>query len=270
MTMHPLLDLAPGTLLVAVGPGGAGKSTFAATAPVDTVVCLDSLRREIGDDAGDQSVTPAAVARQNALLERHLTDGATVFLDSTNVESRVRTELVKRALRHRRPIVALRFLPGLDTCRSRNRLRPANRQVPGDVLTWQYALAEEATPSALLAEGFTAVYDVHPQSTGATVSDLPAVRFACITDPTTRHVFFCATTTETFDDLVAAYEREEDLTVQPWEFTDPRIIAETRAWVADAQRDSGRPPMVMVGSIEDGQWVNWNLPTVPRPPVPSF
>lgn len=40
----PPLDLAPGTLLVAVGPGASGKSTYAATATaVDVVVCLDSL-----------------------------------------------------------------------------------------------------------------------------------------------------------------------------------------------------------------------------------
>ncbi len=95
-------------------------------------MCLDELRREIsGGDSGDQSVTPAAVARQNALLEQYLSAGATVFLDSTKVEPRVRAELVERARRHRRPIVALRFLPDLDTCRTRNRLRSADRRADG-------------------------------------------------------------------------------------------------------------------------------------------
>ncbi|MFE3169205.1 AAA family ATPase [Streptomyces sp. NPDC059224] len=81
----PALDLAPGTLLVAVGPGASGKSTYAATAAVDVVICLDSLRREIGGAEGDQSVIPAAVERQNALLEQHLSAGATVFLDATSL-----------------------------------------------------------------------------------------------------------------------------------------------------------------------------------------
>lgn len=130
----PPLDLAPGTLVVGIGSGASGKSTFAADAPVDVVICLDSLRREIGGDEGDQSVTPAAVARQNALLEQHLSAGDSVFLDSTNVEPHVRADLVARARRHRRPIIALRFPVDLETCRARNRLRPANRQVPDRVL----------------------------------------------------------------------------------------------------------------------------------------
>ncbi|MGW3200046.1 AAA family ATPase [Streptomyces sp. NPDC001118] len=265
-----LRDLAPGTLVVAIGAGGCGKSTAAAVAPVDAVVCLDSLRREIGGDAGDQSVTPAAVARQNQLLDEHLAAGRRVFLDSTNVEEHVRRTLVARARRHRRPIVALRFTTSLDDCRERNRLRPPNRRVPDDTLRWQHDLARAATPSVLLAEGFTAVHHVHP-ATGAPVSDaLPEIRFAVITDPDRRHAFFWAAPAEAFDGLLAAWNREEGLTAKPFEFTDPETVAETRAWVADVQRDSGRPGTVMVGSVENGQWVNWHLPTAPRPPVPSL
>ncbi|MFJ3811537.1 hypothetical protein ACIPWE_34885 [Streptomyces sp. NPDC090073] len=39
--------------------------------------------------------------------------------------------------------------------------------------------------------------------------------------------------------------------------------------VDDARADS-KPPMVMVGSIENGRWVNWNLAGVPTPPVPTY
>ncbi|MFJ9412483.1 AAA family ATPase [Streptomyces sp. NPDC101393] len=155
-----LRSLEPGTLVVAVGPGASGKSTFAAEAGIVTVVCLDSLREQIGGDAGDQSVTPAAVVEQDILLEKHLSEGTTLYLDSTNVEVTVRAGLVERARRHGRPVVALRFLPHLDTCHARNRERPANRQVPADVLAWQHSLALAATPKALLAEGFTAAHDI--------------------------------------------------------------------------------------------------------------
>ncbi|MFI9214269.1 AAA family ATPase [Streptomyces sp. NPDC053253] len=167
----PALDLSPGTLLVAVGPGASGKSTYAQTAAVNAVVCLDSLRHEFGGDAGDQSVTPAAVERQNALLDQHLSAGATVFLDSTNVEPHVRAGLVERARRLGRPIVALRFLPDLDTCLTRNALRPDNRRVPEDTLRWQHDLTRQATPDALLQEGFTAVHHIEPTPTGATMSN---------------------------------------------------------------------------------------------------
>ncbi|MFD4483474.1 AAA family ATPase [Streptomyces sp. NPDC058471] len=154
------LTQAPGTLYVAVGPGGAGKTTFAAAAELGTVVCLDTLRQEISGRAGDQSSTPAAVERQDALLEQHLSAGRRVFLDSTNVEQSVRASLVERAWRHGRPIIALRFAAPLDTCRARNARRPADRQVPDDVLVWQHARTLAATRPVLLAEGFTAAHDV--------------------------------------------------------------------------------------------------------------
>jgi predicted kinase len=170
--VFPALDLVPGTLLVAVGPGAAGKSTYAdTTAAVDVVVCLDSLRREIGGAAGDQSTTPAAVERQNALLEQHLSAGATVFLDSTNVEPHVRAQLIDRARRHDRPVVALCFLTDLDTCLARNALRPVSQRVPDDTLRWQHDLAHEATTDALLREGFTTVHLVYPRPAEAPVSD---------------------------------------------------------------------------------------------------
>ncbi|MGW3958019.1 hypothetical protein ACWEKM_45830 [Streptomyces sp. NPDC004752] len=93
--------------------------------------------------------------------------------------------------------------------------------MPDRVLAWQDALAQEATPSVLLAEGFTAVYDSIP--TGATVSSssLPAIRFAVITDPTRRHAFFWASAAADFDRMLAAYAADDELTAEPFEFTEP-------------------------------------------------
>ncbi|MFH8410414.1 hypothetical protein ACH4FX_37410 [Streptomyces sp. NPDC018019] len=78
------------------------------------------------------------------------------------MEPHVRAQLVERARRHRRPVVALRFLPDLTTCLTRNKQRPASRRVPDDTLRWQHRLACEATPDALLREGFTAVHHIDP------------------------------------------------------------------------------------------------------------
>lgn len=55
--------------MVAVGPGASGKSTFAAAAAVGTVVCLDSLRREIG---GDFSVKFSMLKVFNPWMKRTL------------------------------------------------------------------------------------------------------------------------------------------------------------------------------------------------------
>lgn len=259
------LNLPSGALVVAIGPGASGKSSFADAAAsagaVDVVVCLDTLRGEISGEPGDQSVTPAAVARQDALLEQYLSAGTTVFLDSTNVEARVRAGLVERARRYGRPLVALRFLPDLGTCRARNELRPPDRQVPDDTLRWQYDLAQASTADVLHAEGFNWVYEMNP---------LPEVRFAVVADLERRHAFFVATAIEDFDRLVGTYASERDLTVTPFEFKDPDIVFETQRWVSGTRQETGRPPMVMVGSVENGQWVNWNLEAVPCPPVPSF
>ncbi|MFE6903583.1 AAA family ATPase [Streptomyces sp. NPDC057717] len=123
------------------------------------MVCLDSLRHEASGDAGDQSATPAAVERLNALLEAPERRDDRVPRQHER-GNHVRASLVQQARRHGRPIVALRFLHHLDTCRARNRARPANRRVPDDVLAWQHARTREATPQALLAEGFTAAHDV--------------------------------------------------------------------------------------------------------------
>ncbi|MDI3408370.1 ATP-binding protein [Streptomyces cavernicola] len=157
-----LRGLPQGVVVVAVGAAGSGKSTGAAVARAHgyTVICLDELRQEISGDAGDQAATPLAVARQNTLLDAAMGAGEPVFLDSTNVEVRVRADLVARAHHHGRPVVALRFVPGRDVCQARNASRTGSARVPEDVLAWQYEGAQYASEAVLLAEGFIAAYTV--------------------------------------------------------------------------------------------------------------
>ncbi|MGW9439616.1 AAA family ATPase [Streptomyces sp. NPDC055607] len=167
---HP----APRPLYVAVGPAGSGKSTAAAWFPVDAVVCLDELRREIsGGNPDDQSVTPAAVARQISLLNDHLAAGRSVFVDSTNLEPHVRAGLLELARRHGRQAFALRFPVDLDTCLARNAQRSDDRRVPEATLRWQHGLAQEATPEALLREGFTEVHDLPDIDSAAAGATMP-------------------------------------------------------------------------------------------------
>lgn len=96
------------------------------------------------------------------------------------------------------------------------------------------------------------------------------ISFHCITDPTRQHAYFWALYTADSAGYVAAFERDPELSIQPFEFTDPAIVAETEAWLAAAAAESGRPPAVMVGSVEHGHWANWNLVDLPCPPVPAY
>lgn len=96
-----------------------------------------------------------------------------------------------------------------------------------------------------------------------------AIRFHRVTDPTGRHAFYSALYAADSPRYVAAYERDAELNIEPFEFTDPAIVSETEAWLAEAAASSNRPPVVMVGSTENGHWVNWNLTRIPRPPAPS-
>ncbi|WP_331718419.1 AAA family ATPase [Streptomyces sp. NBC_00624] len=149
----------PGTLVVPVGPGGSGKSRFAAMFPSDWVVCLDELRERVSGDAGDQSATPDAVALQDVLIPARLARGLTTVVDSTNVEARVRRGLVDQASRHRRPVAAVVFLTDLDTCEARNAQRPPGRRVPSTVLRRQHEQTLAAMP-LLADEGFTDIRTV--------------------------------------------------------------------------------------------------------------
>ncbi|MFD7626332.1 hypothetical protein ACFV7Q_09825 [Streptomyces sp. NPDC059851] len=169
--------------------------------------------------------------------------------------------------------------PSTGTCRNDHHWGPCDRAgrhlrpaPPQQNLDGGAAAAAQGDPGrtphrTLAAEGFTHVLakteDLAPADT------LPEIRLAVITDPDRRHASYWATPAESFDHLLAIWNRDEDMTAEPVEFTDPLLIAETRARIADTQRNNERPSTVMVGSAENGQWVNWNLPAVPRPPVPQ-
>ncbi|MEU9061736.1 AAA family ATPase [Streptomyces sp. NPDC048430] len=144
----------PGTLVVLIGPGGSGKSQYARTFPDSWVVCLDDLRECVSDDAGDQSATADAVALQNLLTRARLSRSLTTVMDSTNVEPRLRGDLIDQARQHGRPVAAVIFLTELVTCETRNVQRPANRRVPTSVLRRQHAQTLAAIP-LLAGEGFT-------------------------------------------------------------------------------------------------------------------
>lgn len=95
------------------------------------------------------------------------------------------------------------------------------------------------------------------------------IAFGRITDPTRQHQFFWAVPAADWNQFRAIYDADELLTIEPFQFTDPDIVAATEAWIDEGANDSNKLPAVMVGSIENGRWVNWNLTDVPKPPIPA-
>ncbi|MFJ1742613.1 AAA family ATPase [Streptomyces microflavus] len=169
--MTPLPPVPSGALVCAIGPAGSGKSTVFRDLPRDSVVCLDELRERIAGRRGDQSVTRPAVRRQNRIVKSRLERGLTTYLDSTNVEFRVRAELLEQARVHGRPVVAFVFLTDLATCLARNSAREEDIRVPPNTVTWQHQQTEKSLET-LHREGFEAVHILAPQSgTGRQASE---------------------------------------------------------------------------------------------------
>ncbi|GAA2733415.1 ATP-binding protein [Streptomyces nogalater] len=144
------------SLVVLIGPAGAGKSTLAATWPASQVLSLDALRETVSNDAGDQAATADAVAALHLLLEARMRRRLFTVVDATNVSRSAREPLVAAALRHGMlPIAVLVTTPG-SVCIERQGPRPANRTVPeATVLQQRQDMID--SHRTLKAEGFAEV-----------------------------------------------------------------------------------------------------------------
>ncbi len=147
-------------LIMLIGPGASGKSSWARMVPA-TTICLDDLRAILTDNPGDQQATPKAVALHDAIIAERMRLGRPTVVDSTNVETRVRNTLVQAARRHGRPVVAVVFTADLATCTARNARRPENRRVPPGILRWQHEQTALSLPR-LRGEGIGDIRVVGP------------------------------------------------------------------------------------------------------------
>jgi len=163
MTEHQI-DLPVPSLVVLIGPAGAGKTTLAARLfGRSEVVSSDALRGVLSGDEADQRATRPAFGILHREVRDRLAAGRLVVVDATNVEASARMALRRLAAAAAVPAIAVAIhLPPTEVHR-RNAGR-AGRVVPPDVVDRHLALLEglgsaPATIEARLrAEGFAAVH----------------------------------------------------------------------------------------------------------------
>ena len=154
------LHLPSPCVVVLVGPGASGKSTWAAAHfPADSIVSSDRLRALVG--AGDDDVTASAdaFALLDEVVRRRLARRLTTVIDTLGLDPQRRRAWLALAGEHDLPCVAVAFDTPPAECRARNRARP--RRIPADALTAQLR-AWARTREALAREGFSAVLTPEP------------------------------------------------------------------------------------------------------------
>jgi F420-dependent oxidoreductase-like protein len=146
--------------VVLVGPGAAGKSTWAeAHFPADIIVSSDRLRAMVGAAEDDITASADAFALLEETVRQRVGRRLSTVIDTLGLDADRRAAWLALARRHDVPCVAVAFDTPSDVCRARNRERP--KRIPADALTAQlraWARVRESLPG----EGFDAVLEPQP------------------------------------------------------------------------------------------------------------
>jgi F420-dependent oxidoreductase-like protein len=147
-------------VLVLVGPGASGKSTWAARHfPPDCIVSSDRLRALVGAGEDDLDASEDAFALLDEIVERRLARGLTTVIDTLGLDGRRRRAWLAAARRYKLPCVAVSFDAAPDECRARNRQRP--KPIPAKALSAQLRSWPRVREDITL-EGYEAVIPVRP------------------------------------------------------------------------------------------------------------
>jgi F420-dependent oxidoreductase-like protein len=154
------LNLPSPCVVVLVGPGASGKSSWAAAHfPPDAVVSSDRLRALVGAGENDVAASSDAFALLEDVVRRRLARRLTTVIDTVGLDAQRRLGWLALARQHDLPCVAVAFDTPAAECRERNRRRA--KRIPADVLTGQLR-AWKATRELLPAEGYDAVLSPRP------------------------------------------------------------------------------------------------------------
>jgi F420-dependent oxidoreductase-like protein len=158
--MSQALHLPSPCVVVLVGPGASGKSTWAAAHfPADVIVSSDQLRALVGTGEDDIAASTDAFALLEEVARRRLARRLTTVIDTLGLDSERRLAWLALARRHGLPCVAVAFDTAPRECRERNRRR--SKRIPADVLAGQLR-AWAAIRDLLPLEGYDAVLEPQP------------------------------------------------------------------------------------------------------------
>lgn len=149
------MDIPDPSLVVLIGPSGAGKTTFARKhfRPTE-ILGSDAFRALVADDEAAPDAGPDAFQALRLVAARRLRRGRLTVIDATNVLPGARRPLVGLARGNRLPAVAIVFDLPERVRQERNRL---HRALAPQVLDRQ-ADAMRHTLGLLAQEGFAPVY----------------------------------------------------------------------------------------------------------------
>jgi F420-dependent oxidoreductase-like protein len=148
-------------VVVLVGPGAAGKSTWAAAHfPPSAVVSSDALRALVGAGEDDLTASADAFAVLDTVVDHRLKRKLTTVIDTLGLDPAKRGRYLARARENGMPCVAVAFDTPAAECRARNRARTAKR-IPVDALSAQLK-AWPAVRDGLRSEGFDEVLTPEP------------------------------------------------------------------------------------------------------------
>jgi len=154
------LNLPAPCLVVLVGPGASGKSTWAAAHfGADGIVSSDRLRALVGAGEDDITASEDAFVLLEEVVRQRMGRRLTTVIDTLGLDARRRAAWLALAREHDVPCVAVAFDTPAEECRARNRDR--SKRIPADVLTAQLRTWTRVRES-LPAEGYDAVLAPRP------------------------------------------------------------------------------------------------------------
>lgn len=157
MILQPRIEVGPRTLVVLVGPPGAGKSTWARRHfQWNEIVSSDMFRMLLTDDENDMSVTREAFQFVDRVANARLRRGRLTVLDSINGRPVRRRKLVQLAHQLNCRAIVVSFQLPLEICLSRDRTRQG-RTLGTDTIAriWHDVLRDLAN---IDQEGFDSVF----------------------------------------------------------------------------------------------------------------